>query len=467
MTILEAIEDKNLFRPLFKNLDTWRAWLVVLKAIFALPMDEAETALFTQLTGRKTPSLEPFQECWLVVGRRGGKSFIVALIAVFLACFRSYVQFLGPGERGTIMVIATDRKQARVIMRYLTALLNTVPMLAEMIERQDSESIDLNNRVSIEITTASYRTIRGYTVVAALCDEIAFWRSEDSANPAEEILAALRPAMATIPGSLLVGLGTPYKRSGPLYESYRKHYGQDSPVLVIQAETRTMNPSVPQSVIDRAFELDPVGATAEYLAQFRSDVGSFLDSDLIERAIEVGRRERAPLAGVQYVAFTDPSGGSHDAFTLAIGHRDGERMVLDVCRGIKPPFDPSQVVAEFAKLLKSYRVYTVRGDKYAGQWTVEAFEKVGIRYQHSELVKSELYLECLPLFSQGCVDLLDAPPLAVELMQLERRTSRSGRDSVDHPPGGHDDHANSCCGALALLAARKPSGLIVKPLRGL
>lgn len=452
MTILDAIHDPHLFRPLFKDLASWRAWFCVLRAIFALPMEEADLLLFRQLTGREAPSAQQVQECWLVVGRRGGKSFIVALIAVFLACFRDYRPFLGPGETGVVMVTATDRKQARVILRYVTALLNAVPMLATMIERQDSESIDLNNRVNIEITTASYRTIRGYTVVAALCDEIAFWRSEDSANPAEEILAALRPAMSTIPGALLLALSTPYRRSGPLYDAYRQHYGQDSPVLVVQADTRTMNPSVPQSVIDRAFEQDPINASAEYLAQFRSDVGSFLDSDLIERAIEPGRRERAPVEAVRYWAFTDPSGGSHDSFTLAIGHRDGERLVLDVLRGITPPFDPSVIVKELCAVLKAYRIDRVHGDHYSGLWVVEAFSKEGVLYQHSDRNKSELYLETLPLFAQGCVELLDMPRLTMELMQLERRTARSGKDSVDHPPAGHDDHANSCCGVLALLA---------------
>ena len=70
-------------------------------------------------------------------------------------------------------------------------------------------------------------------------------------------------------------------------------------------------------------------------------------------------------------------------------------------------------------------------------------------------MKSELYLECLPLFAQGCVDLLNVPRLAIELMQLERRMARSGKDSVDHPPGSgsHDDFANSACGCLALLAS--------------
>jgi hypothetical protein len=452
VTILEAIHDPLLFRPLFKDLATWNSWLIVLKAIFALPMDETDRTVFTSLTGRQTPPATQVRESWWVIGRRGGKSFIVGLVAVFLACFFDYRPFLGPGEIGVVMVISTDRKQSRVIMRYLTAILNSVPMLRAMIVRQDSESIELNNGIAIEITTASYRTIRGYTVVAALCDEIAFWRSEDSANPAEEILAAIIPAMSTIPGAMLIALGTPYRRSGPLYESYRRHYGQDSPVLVVQADTRTMNPSVPQSVIDRAFEQDPVNASAEYLAQFRSDVGSFLDSDLIERAVETGRRERAPVEAVHYWAFTDPSGGSHDSFTLAIGHRDGERLVLDVLRGITPPFDPSVVVKELCAVLKAYRVDRVHGDHYSGQWVIEAFNKEGVRYQHSDRSKSELYLDTLPLFAQGCIDLVDLPRLTVELMQLERRTARSGKDSVDHAPAGHDDYANAACGVLALLA---------------
>lgn len=352
------------------------------------------------------------------------------------------------------MVIATDRKQARVIMRYILALIEQVPMLKHMVVRQDSESLDLDNMVSIEITTASYRTIRGYTVVAALCDEISFWRSDDSANPADEILAALRPAMSTIPGALLIGLGTPYKRSGPLYDAHKRHYGQDSPVLVIQADTRTMNPTVSQSVIDRAMELDPIAASAEYLAQFRSDVGTFLDADLIERAVEPNRRERAPVNGVSYQAFCDPSGGSHDSFTISICHIEKDRYIIDAIRGVRPPFSPEAVVKEYAALLKSYRCSSVTGDRYSGEWVREAFSKEGIYYKHSDLSKSELYLESLPLFTTGVVDLLDYQPLLLELQALERRISRSGRDSVDHPPQGRDDHANSVCGVLWVLASR-------------
>ena len=117
------------------------------------------------------------REAWLICGRRAGKSFVLALIAVFLACFCEWSRYLSPGERGTIMVLAADRRQARTIYRYAHALLTRVPMLAQLVERETAEAIDLNNGVTIEIMAASYRSVRGYTLIAALCDEVAFWRS--------------------------------------------------------------------------------------------------------------------------------------------------------------------------------------------------------------------------------------------------------------------------------------------------
>ena len=119
MNLLQAIQDPKLFAPWFRKTDTWRAWLAFLAALFALPMSEEALAIFRQCTGRQTGGLQPFKEVWLIIGRRGGKSFILALLAVFVACFKSYREYLAPGERATVLVIAADRKQARVIMRYV------------------------------------------------------------------------------------------------------------------------------------------------------------------------------------------------------------------------------------------------------------------------------------------------------------------------------------------------------------
>jgi len=459
MNIVEACHDQNLFRPLFRDLSTWTNWMVVLKSIFALPMTEAEQLVFTKLSGRVDPPKQPVEETWIIAGRRGGKSRMAALIAVYLSCFKDYSPYLSAGERIKIIVLAVDRAQAGVIFRYAVGFLDQVPMLRAMVERETADSVSFSNRVDLEVTTNNFRSVRGTTIGAAILDEAAFWRSEFSASPDIEVVNAIRPAMATIPNALLIGIGSPYRRAGVMYDAWKRHYANDeSSTLVIQASSQDLNPTIADSVIAKATEADAQAARSEWYAEFRSDLSAFLDMDLIERAVEGGRRERAPVNGISYVAFTDPSGGSHDSFTLAIGHEDKGRFVVDMCRGIKPPFSPESIVKEFATLLKNYRCSSVVGDRYSGEWVREAFSKEGIYYQHSDLSKSECYLESLPLFSQGVVDLVDYQPLLAELQQLERRTSRSGRDSVDHPPNGRDDLANSVCGCLALLASRQAQG---------
>src|SRR3954453_1396513 len=95
------------------------------------------------------------------------------------------------------MVIAADRKQARRILGYVGCLL-AIPMLANMVERETADAFDLDNHVTIKIGTASIRSVRGYTIVAALCDELAYWPSEDSTTPDYEILDSIRPGMATV-----------------------------------------------------------------------------------------------------------------------------------------------------------------------------------------------------------------------------------------------------------------------------
>jgi hypothetical protein len=277
---------------------------------------------------------------------------------------------------------------------------------------------------------------------------VAFWHSDDSANPDVEILSALRPAMATLPGSVLLCISTPYARRGALWTAYDRHHGRDSDVLVWQADTRAMNPTVPEAFISRAYEQDPLAAAAEYGAQFRRDIESFVSPDALDAVVVPGRYELPPTDGTHYVGFTDPSGGSRDAFTLAVAHRQDETIVLDAVREIRPPFSPEAATKELANLLKRYRVSEVQGDRYAGEWPREQFAKHGVRYRVSSRTKSDLYRDLLPMVNSGAVELLDIPRLRVQLLGLERRTSRAGKDSIDHVRGAHDDVVNAVAGAL-------------------
>ena len=457
MNFLEAMKHPEVFGPFFKT-DTWQAWEAFGAAVFGLEMDEEALDLFRRYTGRHDAPAEPFEEAVLVCGRRAGKSRVLATIATFIGTFRDYTEFLAPGERATVSVLASDRRQARTIFRYIEGLLDNVPMLREMVEEKTSDSISLNNHVTFEITTASMRSTRGYTYAAVLCDEVAFWRDETSANPDEEILNALRPGLGTIPGSILLIASSPYRKRGAVWTSYGQHHGKDdAPVLVWKAGTRDMFPGFPQRIIDKAYADDPERASAEYGAEFRSDLSDFIGRDIIRACTAMGIYELAPAGGINYRAFVDPSGGSADSMTLAIAHRDGDRAILDAVREAKPPFSPEAVVTDFAALLKSYGVKRVTGDRYAGEWPRERFRTHEVQYDLAEQPKSEIYLACVPLLNATRAQLLDLPRLASQFTSLERRTSRSGRDTVDHAPGAHDDLANAVAGALLLAGSRQAS----------
>jgi hypothetical protein len=157
-------------------------------------------------------------------------------------------------------------------------LLSKAPLLRELIIREHANGLDLANNVEIIVATNSYRAVRGRTVLCAILDECAFYRDEDFASSDKELYAALAPGLATLPGAMLIGISTPHKRSGLLYEKWRDHYGQDDDdVLVIRAPSLVLNPTLDKAIIDDALARDPQLASAEWLAEWRSDISGFLD----------------------------------------------------------------------------------------------------------------------------------------------------------------------------------------------
>jgi hypothetical protein len=320
--------------------------------------------------------------------------------------------------------------------------------------------------MTIEGQTASFRTTRGYSICGLIAEEIAFWRSDESANPDKEIIRAVRPGLATIPNSLFLAISSPYSRRGMLWETYQRHFGKDSDTLVWQGTTQEMHPDNKDldRDVQRLLEEDPSSARAEYFAEFRKDIETFITLEAVQAATVSGRLELPFQRNKEYSAFVDPSGGSSDSMTLAIAHRvvegDKVRAVLDCLREVRPPFSPDEVVAEFAKVIRRYQLTKCTGDRYAGEWVSQSFKNAGVQYVPSELSRSEIYSELLPLLNSRRIELLDNPCCLSQLTNLERRTGSSGKDTIDHGQGGRDDLINAAAGSL-VLAARKPvhSGL--------
>jgi len=216
-----------------------------------------------------------------------------------------------------------------------------------------------------------------------------------------------------------------------------------------------MNPTYRKAVIKRALKEDFSAARAEYFGEFREDLETFLSTSALEAVVVPGRFELEKVYGRPHFAFVDPSGGRGDAMTLSICFKEDSGKIVQSCiRAKYPPFRPQEVVKDFAKVIKSYGLSSCEGDRYSGSWCSSEFQKEGITYKNSELSKSDIYLEFLPLVMQGQVELLDHKQMINELKQLERRTGKQ-KDSVDHPQGLHDDLSNAAAGACVMASRVK------------
>jgi hypothetical protein len=453
--ISEALADQHLLGAALGDVSSWQTWRAVLKAAFAEALTNDERALFARVAGGRALPSRRVRELWCgPIGRRSGKSRVAAAIAVHIALLTDHNKRLAPGEIGTVAVIAASREQASTVFNYVRGFLQASPLLAGQVESIGRDEIWLRGDICIAVVTNSFRVARGMTLLAVIGDEVSYWRSEDSATPDLETYRAVLPSLVAS-GGMWIGISTGYRRAGLLFQKHREHFGHaGDDVLVVSGATETFNPTIDPALIAKARAQDPEAAEAEWDGGFRRDIAAFLSDRDIDAAVDHDRPlELRPRPDLTYTAFTDPSGGRHDAYCIAIGHFEGTqadgRFVCDLVRGAQAPFDPQTTTRAFAALLQEYGLSEVVGDAYAAEWVEASFRDAGITYVRSEKPKSALYLEAQTLFARGAISLPDHPILLRELRLLERRTHRSGRDTVDHGWRGHDDHANAVLGCAA------------------
>jgi hypothetical protein len=260
---------------------------------------------------------------------------------------------------------------------------------------------------------------------------------------------------------MLIGISSPYRKAGLLYERHRKCFAQnDDRTLVIQASTMQLNPAFDPQVVADALADDPAAARAEYLGEFRDDIGSYVPIELIEGLVDIGVSVRPPNDSTEYVAFVDvASGTGQDSFALAIAHiGEGDNIIVDLTHEIRPPFSSDQAIFDVVNIARSYNVPKVVGDMYGAGLTVSAFARFNMAYEFVEQDRSQLYVEVLPLLTAGRVRLPDNRKLVVQFTGLERHTSSGGKDRIDHGRNSRDDLCNAAAGAIVTAAARLDNG---------
>jgi hypothetical protein len=463
----QFLNDPNLVGEQFTD-PSWDRWKAILSAAFGLPLLRPEQRLFGAVAGGRRPPSQPVAELVCVVGRGGGKNRAGAAVATYLAT-TSDLSRIAPGENPAVMCLATDRDQAGIAMSAIRGCFDASPLLRTQIKSTGKDRFRLRNNVDIIVTTNSLRATRGKTIIAAIYDECAYWLDENYMNPAIEVDAAVGPGLLRFPGSMKIMISSAYRREGLLWNRYNDYFGKDDPdTLVVHGTSRDFNPTLPQAKIDRELAKDRPRASAEYLSEWRDDISGLVSREIVEGLVDRGVRQRPYDPAIRnYVAFADEAGGlssTGDSSTLCIAHAEGAgRLVQDVMLIFEPPYDSSAAIQEKSRVLGQYHLRRVTCDKWGSGLAASVYKRSGITAEQNAKLKSEIYLDLLPLISAGRPRLLDEPTQLKELCALQRRVAWGGKESVDHPRGHfHDDAANALAGALVLAASAR-SPMVITP----
>jgi len=484
LTIVDLLDNL----PIYDAGASWLPWRSFLCSLYGLPMTPDEQRIYTECTGRKIPPTKKAREAWIIAGRRARKSAISALIIVWESALRDHRLSKAPFERARALIMSETLTRGRQVFNYARAILEHTALRCLLQGEANTERIPLWNEVDIELAPCRAMEGRSRTTVIAAFDEIAFFQTDDEyANPDSVIYESVRPSMMLVQQPLVLAFSSPYSRKGLLWANYQKHYGrEDSDILVWQADSLFMHPHpMVKQEMERAYLDDPASAAAEFGAQFRTDIEEFVSLDLLRTitskrgVLEIERDAEGERLYPKrpYYAFVDPSGGGADQFTLAISSydSDSQRAILNGVWAWNPPFNVESVTEAVAVVLKRFSITQVKGDHYGGRYPRDLFSRHGITYTPSDLDRSSIYLEVLPLLRSGRVDLpeslkgcefnlVDGVPHATKVdvahrmrqqfTQLERKVTGKGKEIVDHPRGKHDDVVNSACGAILMAGVR-------------
>jgi hypothetical protein len=459
-SLSKAMHDPRLFGKVFEAASFW-TWRTVAKLLDGIPLvEQREIDLFCECTGRLAlpEPFKPVRRMAILAGRRAGKDRFLSAVAIWRAALcADWRRYASPGEQFVVILLGADKRQAAILRRYCEGLARA-PLLAPEVTRHTAEVIEFRNGSALEIAANDARLVRGRSAIAVLGSEAAHWKtSEHASNSDTEVVAGAEPSMAMAPDGGVMILGSSvHRRAGYMYERYKALHGNDTAEDICWfAPSTTMNPRLPLQVIEKSLATDRAKASAEYLNVWREDSSDFLPPDAVQACTDAGVYERPPQSGCHYTAYCDGAGGTGtDSFAIAIGHRENDVIIIDAIRERKPRFTPSEVIAEYAALLHTYRIRELYADGYAFGFHADEWKRLGgITLIKPDRDTSENYLAALPFILAGRdrVRFPDNSTLRSQLTALERRPgSSSTKEKVDHLPhaSAHDDVAAAVCGCL-------------------
>ena len=447
INIIEACEHKSLL-----NIPLSLGQRMFLKAADGLELVQEELDLYCEATGHTSYAAGHFvRNPGLLAGRRFGKTHHIAIPqACYAACFRKY-ENMRPGERPTVLFLAVTIDQADIDLRaILEVLRNSVTLRGLMPMFTRRGKLSLKNGADIVVQKCDLRSVRGLPVCFCCAEELNFWRSleDPTVNPAEEVLAAIRPALLQFPYGRLLMVSSAWAMSGPLMSAYAKRLETRDP-LVMKMSTQMGNPTISPELLKLELDRDPERYSREILANPADAATALLPSEQLNACVAKGRWENPPKAGVTYIAGLDAAFRS-DAFGFSLSHAEGDKVIVDLVRSWQPkPGKAVQfvtVMEAIVDIMKHYGSNRAFADQVANEVIKQHLATAGITLEQVSTLgrrASGIYSTLRAKTLAGQVEFLDNAELLSQLRRLEIVRTSGGGERCE-ASSGHDDVAIAC-----------------------
>lgn len=400
------------------------------------------------------------------LGRRSGKTTMLALLGLWDACLRPGLQErVRPGERRHVVAIATNHRQARLVIQAARSIVAGSPLLAPLLEGESEDELHFSTGVTLSAFPCTSRGGRGWPISTLLLDELAHFTDTEGNVSADAVVRALTPATAQFgEDARVVASSTPWGSDGLFAEWFAKaESGEMEGAVAHHATTAEANPTIAPEFLAAEERRDPEGFKSEYLAQFVGSGGAFFDPEAIRAAVTlVGELE--PDDAERWVAGLDPAFSS-DPFGLALVGRDKReprRLLTGLVRAWEPPrrkamtLDEGRliedtVLAEVATVLRRFGAKAVT-DQFKSAGVVERLRRQGLSVRSVAMtapVKDSAFGFLRGRLNEGSIELPEHPDLLRELRAVRTRYA-AGRSSVVLPRigGSHCDLAQALAVAV-------------------
>lgn len=371
------------------------------------------------------------------------------------AAFGLWRLVAGP-PRCDIISTALDLDGARVTLEHARGIVRSHPALAEAIQVRANGLYLTSANSRWTITSREHTASRGRHPDLVLYDE-AGWVRDD------ELFASLLAGQASVRDPLMLVTSTVGRlRSGPLWRIKEFAEGGD-PHVFWHWHGENRSPKVTADFLARQRRiLLPVQFQREHLNQWVDSADEFTSASEVDAAMAHAWTEQTQgRRGVAYVMYVD-LGAVHDPTVIAIGHRDGESVLVDVIRTFQgskhEPVRLRAVEENIVGLAQAFALMNIRIESWQGLSAVQALQRLGLPvtlFTPTSKSNSEEWPVLAQLLSTHRLVLPPHARLREELLNLVYEIGPHGVRVIDRGQV-HQDHAVAVRGVCASLMATKP-----------